>query len=332
MASHPAVIDITTNVNLVLPLDRGKVKGSLKSIGFILWGPWMSVQNVMVVHPIVVEIFQSGPKWGTVRQNGYVCRGGGNKETLFQRQRVSESCHNLESFPPEQQRLRGRGLWDSHPDQPFVHWHQPHCQLAASVYSWARDTDTHTHTHTHTHTENTMTNRETHTGAKQESKHKLLISWGVSSEQDDVTACTSSETTKAWTHLSHPAGKHNSVAYFPRSSVGGLKFQALMPCFTHWVSIHCWECEPANATGRLSLPYGRSKGTACQQQCQGSRYKSLTGWMGQGTIMIHGVSGLIIPCAAQRALYCWSNNNYSCVQSLKAKQDPAESTDHNASG
>ncbi len=39
--------------------------GSPKSAGFILWGPWLSVHHFMAVHPVVVEIFQSGPKHRT---------------------------------------------------------------------------------------------------------------------------------------------------------------------------------------------------------------------------------------------------------------------------
>lgn len=38
-----------------------KVCGSLKSVGFALWGSQMSVQNLMTIHLIVVEIFQCGP-------------------------------------------------------------------------------------------------------------------------------------------------------------------------------------------------------------------------------------------------------------------------------
>ncbi len=43
---------------------RGNVRGSPKSVGFIIWGPWMSVQNFMGIRPIVVE---TGPKWWTDR-------------------------------------------------------------------------------------------------------------------------------------------------------------------------------------------------------------------------------------------------------------------------
>ncbi len=44
---------------------RGKVRGSLKSVWFILWGPRMLVQNFIAIHPTVVEKFQSGSKWCT---------------------------------------------------------------------------------------------------------------------------------------------------------------------------------------------------------------------------------------------------------------------------
>lgn len=38
----------------------GKVKDSLKSIGFILWVPCMSVQNFILFNQIIFEIFESG--------------------------------------------------------------------------------------------------------------------------------------------------------------------------------------------------------------------------------------------------------------------------------
>ena len=44
-------------------LDKGDRSGIARLVGYILWGPYMSVQNFMAIHPIVVEIFQSGPKW-----------------------------------------------------------------------------------------------------------------------------------------------------------------------------------------------------------------------------------------------------------------------------
>lgn len=37
---------------------RGKVRGSIKSAGFMLMTQWMSIQNCMVIHKLVVEIFQ----------------------------------------------------------------------------------------------------------------------------------------------------------------------------------------------------------------------------------------------------------------------------------
>lgn len=40
---------------------RGKARGSSKSFWFMVWDPWMSVQSLMAIHPIVVEIFQPGP-------------------------------------------------------------------------------------------------------------------------------------------------------------------------------------------------------------------------------------------------------------------------------
>lgn len=38
--------------------SRGKVGGSLKSVVFILWKPWMFEQNFTAIHPIFVEIFR----------------------------------------------------------------------------------------------------------------------------------------------------------------------------------------------------------------------------------------------------------------------------------
>ncbi len=43
---------------------RRKVRGSPKSLGFIFWATWISGSNFI---PIVVEMFQSGPKWWTDR-------------------------------------------------------------------------------------------------------------------------------------------------------------------------------------------------------------------------------------------------------------------------
>ncbi len=41
---------------------RLKVKESPESVGFILWAPWIFVPNFMATYPIVLKIFQSGPK------------------------------------------------------------------------------------------------------------------------------------------------------------------------------------------------------------------------------------------------------------------------------
>lgn len=46
-------------------VSRRKVWGSPKPLRFMPWEPWMSVQNVVPIHPIVVEIFKSWPKWWT---------------------------------------------------------------------------------------------------------------------------------------------------------------------------------------------------------------------------------------------------------------------------
>ncbi len=40
----------------------GKPRGPPKSLGFILWVQWMSVQNFILIQPTVVDTFQSGPK------------------------------------------------------------------------------------------------------------------------------------------------------------------------------------------------------------------------------------------------------------------------------
>ncbi len=58
---------INTKKQKCQPADgtRANVRGSPKSQGFILWGTWIHVQNCMAIHPIVVEIFFSGPKCQT---------------------------------------------------------------------------------------------------------------------------------------------------------------------------------------------------------------------------------------------------------------------------
>ncbi len=50
------------NFDLLVALEE-KVGGSPKLLQFILRGTRMSLQNFMTIHPVVVEIFQSGPKW-----------------------------------------------------------------------------------------------------------------------------------------------------------------------------------------------------------------------------------------------------------------------------
>ncbi len=44
---------------------KGKVMGSSMSLGFIHWGPSMSVQNFSAIYTMVDEIFQSGSKSGS---------------------------------------------------------------------------------------------------------------------------------------------------------------------------------------------------------------------------------------------------------------------------
>ncbi len=44
-----------------------------KSVGFVLWGPSMSVQNFMAIHLIIVDTFQSGLKWWTDRLTDQHC-------------------------------------------------------------------------------------------------------------------------------------------------------------------------------------------------------------------------------------------------------------------
>ena len=51
-----------TNILLMVALEE-KSGGSPKPRDFILWGPWISILNIMAIHSTVVETFQSGPKW-----------------------------------------------------------------------------------------------------------------------------------------------------------------------------------------------------------------------------------------------------------------------------
>ncbi len=37
-----------------------------KSVGLILWGPWISVQSFMLIHPVVAKIFQSNIPWAAL--------------------------------------------------------------------------------------------------------------------------------------------------------------------------------------------------------------------------------------------------------------------------
>ncbi len=42
--------------------SRGKVRGSLKSLGFILWAPWISVPNFMAIKQVVIGTFHKKTK------------------------------------------------------------------------------------------------------------------------------------------------------------------------------------------------------------------------------------------------------------------------------
>ncbi len=54
--------------------DACQVRGSSKSVAFILWLPWRSVPNFMTIKLIAVEVFQSGPKWWTIQCQHYIPR------------------------------------------------------------------------------------------------------------------------------------------------------------------------------------------------------------------------------------------------------------------
>ncbi len=54
---------------------RWKDFGFNQSLGFVLWGLWISVQNVWAIHQRAVEIFQSGPKGWTDRLSLYDTKG-----------------------------------------------------------------------------------------------------------------------------------------------------------------------------------------------------------------------------------------------------------------
>lgn len=42
---------------------RGTVRGSTEQLGFILWWTWMSVQNVLALHPVVVDQLTDNAIW-----------------------------------------------------------------------------------------------------------------------------------------------------------------------------------------------------------------------------------------------------------------------------
>ncbi len=68
MAMHPIArgnrgISLKTkNVNLMVALEQ-------KSVEFILHGPWTAAHDFTTIHPILVEIFQSEPKWWPTNQH-----------------------------------------------------------------------------------------------------------------------------------------------------------------------------------------------------------------------------------------------------------------------
>lgn len=180
-------------------------------------------------------------------------------------------------FPPEQQRLRGRGLWASDPKQPIVHWHQPHCQLAASVYGCARDTRTIIQWQAGKHT---LTLSKS--ALRSMSRRKPLIPWG----DDDFcyflwflrTECynvyfrnsRSCTITSSWT------AQFSGI--FSSWFSGGLTFLALVPCFTYWASIHCWEREPMNATGGFGGFSLRTVGQRAQHVDNTARVSDTIPW------------------------------------------------------
>lgn len=62
---HPLVSEIVHWISEYFDLLHGgtieKGKGSLKYLGFILWGIWMCVQTLMAIHPKAVKVFQPHP-------------------------------------------------------------------------------------------------------------------------------------------------------------------------------------------------------------------------------------------------------------------------------
>lgn len=152
----------------------------------------------------------------------------------------------------------------------YVHRYKQHCQLAASAHSCARRARAHTHTHPHTqafkYTQWTAPNRETNVG-------ELL--WGTLADNKVVLHLTwwifkTALNKWSWTSiLCGAAAVKHSWVFFHHSSVGGLRFQALIPCFTNWASIHCCEHELVRATRVMGLLYSMSapvKGLALNAQ------------------------------------------------------------------
>lgn len=58
--------------------NRWKNKGSPKSVWFILWGPWMSLQSFVSIRPVVVNIFY----WISEKIDLLVVLDKKNKKTL----------------------------------------------------------------------------------------------------------------------------------------------------------------------------------------------------------------------------------------------------------
>lgn len=69
--NHPVVAETLCSKPTVIcqahGVTRWKVKGPPKPLGLILWGPRMSVQHLLTIHPLVVELFQPGSKWWPYR-------------------------------------------------------------------------------------------------------------------------------------------------------------------------------------------------------------------------------------------------------------------------
>ncbi len=72
--------NLSRKVNLLVALDEN-VRGSLKLVGFILWRSWISVQNVMAILLIVVQIFNSGSYFLAAFQQ-CECHAGANQASV----------------------------------------------------------------------------------------------------------------------------------------------------------------------------------------------------------------------------------------------------------